>query len=281
MQLVRNVPGMKKGIHGSRRGSSSPADPPSDGPRRPGGSSIPSRPRARAVTATASRSSAAAAIVNHPPPSVGAFETPRVRTRSGGRRLVHRGHELHVLVAERHDPVRGPPARAARPRSSQPELLAEPDRGLVQIGDGVHDVVEPQHAATLAEGPTYTRVRDPQAAAARRPRRRARPVDRPRAGGAAGDRRRHAPRPRARWPRARCTGEAGQIESVSPRRPCGRRKSRRAGSWTIGGILIARRADRRAPADAEPACCVARPSGASCTRRATDRPSGSDLRHRH
>ena len=40
----------------------------------------------------------------------------------------------------------------------QPERLAEPDRGLVQIGDGEHDVVEPKHAATLAEGPTYTRV---------------------------------------------------------------------------------------------------------------------------
>ena len=39
----------------------------------------------------------------------------------------------------------------------QTEPLAEADRGLVQIADGEHDVVEPQHAATLAEGPTYTR----------------------------------------------------------------------------------------------------------------------------
>src|SRR4029453_14877566 len=31
----------------------------------------------------------------------------------------------------------------------QSELLAEPDRGLIEIGDGVRDVVEPEHAATL------------------------------------------------------------------------------------------------------------------------------------
>jgi hypothetical protein len=31
----------------------------------------------------------------------------------------------------------------------QSELLAEPERGLIEIGDGVHDVVEPEHAATL------------------------------------------------------------------------------------------------------------------------------------
>ena len=36
------------------------------------------------------------------------------------------------------------------------ELLAEPERGLIEIGDGVHDVVEPEHAATLVvSGPTF------------------------------------------------------------------------------------------------------------------------------
>ena len=109
--------------------------------------------------ATASRSSATAAIVNQPPPLLSAFEHPSAERGLGGYRPVHRGNELQVLIAQRHDPVRRPPALVPPALGRiESELLAEPDRGLIEIGDGVHDVVEPEHAATLVERPTYTRA---------------------------------------------------------------------------------------------------------------------------
>jgi len=87
--------------------------------------------------------------------SASAFEDAPAERGLGGHRLVHRGNELQVLITQRHDPVRGPPARVPPAFGRvQSVLLAEPDRGLIEVGDGVHHVVEPEHAATLIERPS-------------------------------------------------------------------------------------------------------------------------------
>jgi hypothetical protein len=60
---------------------------------------------------------------------------------------------LHVLLPQGHDPVRRPAALVPAPlRRVEPEILAEPDRRLVEITHGVHDVVDPEHAVTLSVG---------------------------------------------------------------------------------------------------------------------------------
>ena len=123
----------KNGIQASRRGSSSPAIRqrtvwPSGRVLDPDPTSSPSR------DATASRSSATAAIVNQPPPPAARSSTP---LPNGSRQPPARPprHELQVLITQRHDPVRRPPALVPPALGRiQSELLAEPDRGLIEIG---------------------------------------------------------------------------------------------------------------------------------------------------
>ena len=63
-----------------------------------------------------------------------AFEHAPAERGLGSHRLVH-GDELQVLITQRHDPVRRPPALVPPALGRiQSELLAEPDRGLIEIG---------------------------------------------------------------------------------------------------------------------------------------------------
>src|SRR3989304_4695537 len=89
---------MKKGIHGSRLGASSPGNP------HPGPA---------------------------PPAAAGGAPQPRAPDRRALRLgLVHHADDLDVLVAERHDPVGRPePDVAPADDRVEAELLAETHRG--------------------------------------------------------------------------------------------------------------------------------------------------------
>lgn len=158
VQLVRYVPDEEERHPGLAPGVVEPGHPPADGlavrahPRsRADLDPEPRRDRVEVVGDGGDREPAAAPHR--------AFEHAPAERGLGGRLRVNRGNELQVLITERHDPVRRPPAFVPPAFGRiQSEPLAEADRGLIEIGDGVHDVVEPEHAATLVERPTYTRA---------------------------------------------------------------------------------------------------------------------------
>ena len=142
----------KNGIHGSRLGSSSPAirqrtTSPSGRSRVPASISSPSR------SPISTTSSLAAAIAYQPSPAVVRSSTERpkpVRAASSGSTTAD---QLQVLVAERHDAVRGaPPLVSSTDRRVEPECLPEAHRGRVQIADGVDDVIEAEHEPNPNEG---------------------------------------------------------------------------------------------------------------------------------
>ena len=66
---------------------------------------------------------------------------------------VHDADELEVLIAERHDAVRGAPSLvSSTDRRVEPELLPEAHRGRVEIADRVDDVIEAEHAPNPTQG---------------------------------------------------------------------------------------------------------------------------------
>jgi hypothetical protein len=143
----------KKGIHGSRVGSSSPAirhrtSLPSGQVREPAATAREPGRDGVDVIALDGHDQPALALIRH------RQYQPAERRRLGVG-AVDDAHKLDVLIAERQDPVGRPePDVVSADDRVQAELLPEAHGGLVQVADRIGDVIEPEHDRTLPDDAT-------------------------------------------------------------------------------------------------------------------------------
>ena len=166
MQLGRGVPRDEERQPRIAFGRLEPGAPPAEPGTvraRPGAGLI-ARPSRRAIAST---SSDARQIAYQRSPSAVRSIMVRPKTVPAACSPIHDADQLDVVLAERHDAVRGAPARVPAPGDRGQSVVAEqPVACVVEVAHGHHDVIDherdlerPLRFACLRRRPLYGAVR--------------------------------------------------------------------------------------------------------------------------